>query len=598
MSGLPGFQKHGPIRLAPGQNALEIVLDRDEEAAIFDLVTTTAEELSLTLPNGQTIDSSIGKQGTVSWITTTLDKIDPAGALRDIGGILLRDEGTHHVVTFENTPKGRYQIRAVNRPDQVTAAFIPFARIMKGATDAITAPPQLAAGQTRIQPYALPYDAKVGDKITASIGILGEALSNPQFVVHMEYRQIVTRDPLQFSAPEVETVPTVFTPDSDGRYTGTIVPRRPGYLRVGVQVSGRRPNGQPFSEETILTEVTVTPVVARFVGLTEQAIDSDGNGTLDRLEVTAKLEVIEPGEFEMRLSVSGPDHSFAGMSVRKKLAAGEQTLTASLSAEDVWKELADGSWTIGPPQIFRPEGNSFGEFVAVPETGIATKPYKLNDWDRGAAYGERIVTARGIRPASSGKFRSLEVLWDVTTPGTTCNWEGRLISSDNTSAELHLYGRLPAGRSTLSFVFDSTLITSNTMREWTFMPSLYCQDVKVPEERPLFIKLALNPSDYETRNEPFLVEASVIHLSPGQSGHAELVAIGKGNETITFRVIGTVPGLTLRIPDRSTKRDRDAIVFVPAGAATTIAPGRYFLPVEAIGTNGTATTELVVDVTK
>jgi hypothetical protein len=176
-----------------------------------------------------------------------------------ISGFPLPDEGTHHVVSFEKATKGKYQVRAVNGSVQVTAALIPVGRIMKDATDSITAP-QLPAGETQIQAYGLPYDAKVGDNLTAMVGILGEPLSNPQFVVHLEYSQIVSRQPLQFSAPVVETVHPVFARDAEGRYSATVVAQHPGILRVGVEVSGVLPNGQTFSEETVLTQVTVTPV--------------------------------------------------------------------------------------------------------------------------------------------------------------------------------------------------------------------------------------------------------------------------------------------------------------------------------------------------
>jgi hypothetical protein len=598
MSQAEGFHKVGPTRLTPGRNPLVIVLDRDEEAAIFDLVTPTGEELSLTLPNGRTIDNSVGKQGPISWITATRDKIDPPGAMFGISGFLLPDEGMHHVVTFEKAPQGKYEVRALKRATRVTAAFIPFGRMLKDATDAIAAPPRLPAGETQLQPYALPFDAKVSDNLTATIGIVGEALSSPQFVVHMEYRQILSRQPLRFSEPVVETVPTAFTQTAPGLYTATVIPRQPGILRVGVEVSGTRRNGQSFSEEAVLGQVTVTPVVARFLGLAEQAIDADQNGTLDRWEVTAKLEVVTPGEFEMRLHVSGANNSGALFDARKKLEAGVQTLTASLSAEQIRRHLSDGSWTIGAPQIFRPEGNTFGEFVAVPQTSMVTKVYKMVEWDRGAAYGERTITVRGIRPNASRKFRSFEVLWDVTTPGANCSWHGGLHSSDNISADQLLYGTLPAGRTPVSFVFDSALITADPKRQWTLSPWLNCESIKVPEERPLFIKLEVDPSGYDTRNEPFLLVASMARLRPG--GHstlAELAAIGKGKETMTFLATDAVQGLTLRFSGIA-ERNRDAVAFVTVEAAATIAPGRYFVPLAATGPDGTATTELVVDVVK
>lgn len=376
-SGIPGFQKVGPYLLTPGQRPLVVILDQDEEAAIFDLLTTAGAQLSLTLPDGTIVTSSVGERGKIGWKTGRRDQMDPPGAMFGIAGLLLHEPGIHQVVTMEKAVKGRYQVHALGSPAQVTAAFIPFGRMVKEPA----APPPRPSGETRIQGYALPYDAKVGDRLTAMIGIVGEPLSNPQFAVKMEYRTLVSRDPVQYSAPIVESAPAVFSLDPGNRYTTTIVPRRPGIMRVGVKVTGTRRNGQPFSDETLLTEVMVTPVVARLLGLTETPVDVNKNGKFDRLDITAKLSVVVPGEFEMRVDISS-GKSGALLSTRKQLAAGEHTLTVTLSAREIRERFADGMWTILPPKIYQLDGTAFGEFVAVPENRKTSGPYKLADWER------------------------------------------------------------------------------------------------------------------------------------------------------------------------------------------------------------------------
>jgi hypothetical protein len=139
----------------------------------------------------------------------------------------------------------------------LTAGFIPVGGALEAAAKEIGRPVQVPAGEIRLQPYGLQYDCKVGDQLPIYVGLLGDPLTKVQFEVHLEYRQISSRNPLQFSEPSVETVAATFTKDSQGRYTATVVPRHAGVLRVGVRVSGRRADGQAFSDETLLTHVTV-----------------------------------------------------------------------------------------------------------------------------------------------------------------------------------------------------------------------------------------------------------------------------------------------------------------------------------------------------
>lgn len=382
MSHAAGFQKIGPFQLMPGQKPLEIVVDQDEEGALFDLVTPASAQLLMTLPNGQTIDESVGKQSMMSWVSATRETIDRPGAMFGLGGFLLPCKGVHQVLTFKNAAKGKYQVSAAGSPTEITAVFLPLGRLLKEATDVTTAHPPAPPGRTVVQAYALPYEAKVGDKLPVMVGITGDPISDLRFVVQMEYRQILSRDPLRYSAPETVAVPTTFTKDSQGRYTGTVVPRKPGSLRVGVQVSGRSSSGRTFLEETVMNGVTVTGVVARFLGLTTRSVDVDKNGTLDRFAITAKLDVAVPGDYEMRLVILGSADSGTPVNVRQKLAAGIQVLTATLSAEEVRSRLSDGTWTIAMPQIHRAEGDAFGETVAVPRTEVKIEGNRINDWSR------------------------------------------------------------------------------------------------------------------------------------------------------------------------------------------------------------------------
>jgi hypothetical protein len=599
MQQIKGFKVIGPTQLVPGQAGLDIMLDRDEKAALFDLVTKeSAAKITLTLPNGQTIDQSIGKQGPISWNTAvSAREMDPPGAMMGIGGFLLREDGTHNVVMFMNASAGRYQVKAIGTATELTAAFIPLGRPLEDATDAIAKPPQPPAGQIRLQPYGLPYNCKVGDNLPILVGLLGDPLTDLRFEVRMEYRQILARNPLKFSEPVVETIASAFNKDAEGRYAATVVPRHPGILRVGVRVSGRRANGQPFSDETLLTDVTVAPVVARLRSLTESAIDADGNKTLDRLEITAKLDVVVPGPYEMRLMVQGRDYIGTSTEAKATLAVGEQTLTATISAETIRKDMKDGPWTVKSVQIYRPEGNTFGEFVATDDVTLATKAYRLDQWDRGAAFTERTVTTRGIRPAPSGRFRYVEVLWPVTTPGGGCSWFGSLgPEGGGESDNLHGQGTLPAGQTAISFVFDASAVASQPKRDWTFSPLLDCESAKVQDEGPLIMKFSLDPVEFEPHTDPFrLVAQEMLRLPPEGFGAAQVTAVGKKLEDVTFTAKSPIPGLTVQMINTGQK-GVVASVLIDVQLSAAVKPGRYFVPVEANSHGQIASTEFVVDV--
>ncbi len=218
------------------------------------------------------------------------------------------------------------------------------------------------------------------------VGFTGDAVADPvNFKVKVEYRTELGRDAqgaMQWSQPVVEDTNVVLTRTPEGRYAGKLVPARAGLLRVGIEASGSSVNGKAFSDQLPIGDVTVHRVVARFASLTEKAIPRSGSQKMERLEITARLNVIQPGEYEMRLQVDNSDSSIGMLtSARATLAAGDRTLTASIPAADIRRWLKDGPWTIRAVQIFRPEGNSFGDFVGTGDLVLKTAPYTRGQWE-------------------------------------------------------------------------------------------------------------------------------------------------------------------------------------------------------------------------
>jgi len=610
---LPGFKTSGPVVLtarAPFAT-LPITLDQDEEGAIFDIVVTDpGAKVSLTLPDGRTIDSKIGKTAGIEWKTfKNASEADQPESWFGISGFLLRREGTHHVVTFEKAIPGDYHVSAQTSASaavELTAGFIPLGRIFSEAAKDIDKLGSPRSGEVRLQPWAtFPYDCYVGDKLDLMVGLKGDPVdaSSLKLEVRLEYTEILPRtgkQGAQFGPPVVVPVPVTLTRNSDNRYTGSFVPDHPGILRVGVHAEGKRTNGKPFTDDTILPQVTVHRVAARFLRLTEKAHDFDGNGTLDRLDITADLDVVIPGEYEMRVFIQGPDSLGTYADGRETLTKGKQMLTVSVPAKRVRDYLQDGPWTISRVQIFRPVGDTFGDFVATDrELRLQTAAYKREQWDQGVAWGEETATVRGIRPGVSGRFRMVEVDWKVFTPGGRCSWTAVLSMDGYGMQNVLAEGILPQGSSVLNFVFNGAVIAVAPKKEWYFHPIVNCDFGSFSGDRPQWLMhVSLDPVDFEPQPPSFHVTSqTMVRVAPGGSGAWTVDVHGKKYSEVTFRITGSEPGVVIG-EARPSGLNGAAQARIKVEVDRAVKPGRYFIPITATVGTDTAATDLVIDVVR
>jgi hypothetical protein len=406
LNGVNGLKTAGPVALRKQKPSVELAfnLTAEDRAAFFDIVITNdASTVWIVLPDGRRMDETIAMDAGVEW---TKVKQTTNG---DSTPFLVQRAGTHHLISLENAPPGKYQIHATTaagEPASVSAACLPLGRL----SDDLAREPTVGPGAVRLQAYGLPYDCYVGDKLDLAVGVLGDArASSLNFEVRLEYREIVRRSgpgPIEYTEPLVEPTPVTFTRSEDAVYRGRVAPARPGILRVGIRVIGRTTTGRSFSEETIIGSVNVHGVVARFRSLSEKAVDKDGNGILDHPEIAAELDVVLPGKYDLRLSLNGPESQGLLASGEQMLGVGPQTLIVSIPAERLRVYLKDGPWKIGGVQIFRPEGNSFGSFVATAAgLTLTTAAYKRAHGTR-APHGATMLPRRAasipVQTESSG----------------------------------------------------------------------------------------------------------------------------------------------------------------------------------------------------
>ena len=287
-------------------------LPKDEEEVMFDVVVPDANtEVIFLLPDGRKLRREDAKNADVSWtVETDLKK-------SFLIELYMPLDGTHQLVWFKRAAKGRYEIQATPKTaakGEMRAAVVP----MKGFGEAWGAKFKRmeletgeisSSGGVQIRPQRLPYEATIGDKLHFQIELVGDVgAETPQFEVREE-RQAWLRDSdtgIELGPAEpAEVLPVQFTEIAPRTYRGTIIPRKDGWLRISVRATGKTAAGKPFTTETLITNssMQVKPVAARFVGLTAKAVAPADGAKFDRLEVTATLDILIPGEYVMDVGV-------------------------------------------------------------------------------------------------------------------------------------------------------------------------------------------------------------------------------------------------------------------------------------------------------
>ncbi len=623
---VPGAQLPKAVPFSPTAT-VTIDLPQEEEELMFDVVVPNAStDVVLGLPDGRKLRPDDAKKADIGWTIQT----NPEKSFFD--EFYLPLEGSHQVIGFKKAAQGRYEIHASAKTPthgELRVAVIP----MKGLGEAAGAKFMAmeletgelsSSGGIHIRPKHLPFECFVGEKLDFQVELVGDTGSQPpQFEVREErsawLRDLDDGSGVQYAPPDpVEVLPVQLIEVSPKTYRGTIVPTKPGSVRISVKATGKTSSGKPFSTETLLTNssMIVRPIAARFLGITANAIAPNGESKFDRLEVSATLDVLIPGDYLLiggLRDAAGSGPQSVPVRGHATLQAGRQTLTASLPSSDIWRELRDGPFEVVGLQISRTQKSTLS-WIRVP-TGDATfrtAAYRHDQWDPGQVYGEDHVTVHGIDPAASGRFLFAEVEWEVTTPGLECNWNGIMrgvfrppYTSANPQPEMSVWenAKLPPGKTKVSFIFDGATIHRFGKQDWTLGAVLNCgQAMKINDARLPYRwfltpspKIDLNPNDYEPAHGSFSVQPApiVLRLSPGGSGDSRVWV--KDKKDVQFAVTDVPKGVeaTLRGPSESQN-------FISSSLRITtspeITPGRYFLSVTATSGTEVATTKVVLDI--
>jgi hypothetical protein len=620
----PGAQLSKEVPFSPTATVTFDLPEEEEEAWLDVVVPDASTEVVLVLPDGRKLRRDDAKNADINWETQT----KPQESFLDEFSLPL--EGTHQIIGFKRAAKGRYEVHASSKTatkGEMRVAFVPL-KAFATASAARMMAMELETGEIsssggiHIRPQHLPFECFVGDSLPVEFELVGDVGPQPpQFEVR-EDRRAWLRDTdvgVQLAPTEpAEVLPVQLSKVGPQTYKGTVVPAKPGWVRISVKATGKTASGQPFSTETLLTnsDMIVRPIAARFVGITAKAVAPEGSSKFDRLEVTATLDVLIPGDYSMGFGIrdaAGARPEGPGFSGHATLEAGRQTLTASVPSSQIWRDLRDGPFEIIGIAINRTQKATLS-WIKVP-TGDATfrtPAYRHDQWDPGQVYGEDHVTVHGIYPAASGRFRLAEVEWEVTTPGLFCSWTGAMrgdflppYTSGKVQPAMDARGQatLPAGKTKLSFLFDGATIHSFGKQNWKFFAGLNCGETENSIGRnPPFgwtltprPKIDLNPDDYEPAFGSFSVQPAPIalRLSPGGSGDSRVWV--KDKKDVRFAV-GDVPkGMEAKLTEPQESQG-----YTSSSLRITTSPetasGRYLLGLTATSGEEAVTGMVVVDV--
>ncbi|HLK67751.1 MAG TPA: hypothetical protein VKU19_30175 [Bryobacteraceae bacterium] len=493
MRSLPQVQFPDPVKLTQS-SLVSLELAEDEHGALMDIVVPDRTvKGSITMPDGRTLQAGVAAAG-IEWKTVDDPvKIDPPGAWFGISGFLMPVKGIHHVIGGETLPKGRYEIRAVAGGEvhgEMRVAFIPISRLFEMASKQ-DHNPAIAPDDVHIQPVGTVYSCFAGDALDLQFVMVGDVRSAIDFSLKIEHTEQLPWNgsgPVQWGPPHVNAVAVKFTRAADGKYYGKVVLGKPGLVRILLRASGKKASGARFAEEVVFPQVNVAPLVARLSKVSAAAVDTNGDHKLDRLDVICQLDVVMPGEYDFSALVRDTASGGVYANARATLKAGPQRLVASLDAKEM-RKLKDGPYEIQEVRIYRSRNTNYGDYVGVGVQPVRTALYKREDWDPGPLFGAESVSVRGIRPAPSARFQFAEVEWGVTTPGGNCYWDGSLVPQRKGDAHVQGSGKLPAGRSDLSFVFPAAVIAAADTTDWTFWGMVACDNSEAATSPFLKLKI-------------------------------------------------------------------------------------------------------------
>lgn len=595
LQGMPGVNMTKSIPVPPGlkASATHLTLPKGYRDDYLDIVLTDPSvKIRIVLPDGRIIDASTAKRLGVEWEVGTLEAIT-GNAIIPVP--LLPIKGTHTLVAFGSfqRPAGSYRIEAdsgtAKNRSELTALFVPFGRLSEEAENAEKPKP----GTVRAFLYSPEQPSFARTPVDLKLMLEGEAVNGPVTLKG----QLTSKKDLASTS-----VTLTFTPGADHLHHAALTPGEAGIFDLKGTVSGVTAKGKKFSEEVSAESIMVQPLAARFLGFTERTVDEDHNGKPDRLEITAKLDVVEPGKYAFSADVGIDLKRSLRKRVERELAAGPQELTIQMTGLELHDVVSgNGPYRLQMVSINHETGKEL-HAVDIPRelvNNFRTTAYEREAWDRGNFYGTETISARPVDLEGSGKFQALRVQWDVVTPGGDCSWIAYVTASTgktNIGGYSVNRGPLRAGPTTLIFDFDGNMIQkAGGDYDWHFgWAGVTCDNREMPNpvDHAWLDAGLLHPGDFEKLPPDFSLRLmdKTSEVKPGGPLVGALVQVNPRGElsgVVSARVEDAPAGLDVQASSPARwpgfVGSAEQVVFVQMHARAGMRQGNYKLTIVVEG---------------
>ena len=209
-----------------------------------------------------------------------------------------------------------------------------------------------------------------------------------------------------------------------------------------------------------------SPLIAPTGPWTEEALDDDGNGLINRLRLTQPVSVAEAGDYILSARLSGPGAPKGVYAdTRATLAKGAGSVAWQFSGPLIWGQQVDGPYQVDVVVREAATGVERDRLRLSP----LTQAYQHTDFDPTTGGAAISLTGRssnhGVDLNGNGRFDQLRVAVEVAVPGTAVyDWSARLEDAHGTEIGFaSAQGTIAQGIGTLEFVFDGQGIGANAV---------------------------------------------------------------------------------------------------------------------------------------
>lgn len=335
------------------------------------------------------------------------------------------------------------------------------------------------------------------------------------------------------------------------------------------------------------------PSHATLAGFTDNAVED--RGKITRLDITAHIRVLDPGNYRLTLDLTAPGSGLTGHA-QKHLDVGEQILTVSFTAEEIRNYLAkDGPYAISDARlVLEPNSGDGGVVIAdSSRANVSTRAYRLSDLYENPYSLTGEFEAEGIDVQPSGKFGALRVRFGITTPGVTCFPFASLLDKNGAVIqEAQNPQPLPNGKGMIAMVYSGPKIAAHGVDGPLMIRgiSVDCRFARLATHTE-FKTRSFRASDFDNPSPDFAfsLKTPAFWVQPGKTVRAFVVVqvIGASPEPVVLKVQSPEPKLqitNMTLPGQftyDTYWQTPGYVYVSIQAPADLASGTY--PVEVIG---------------